>query len=282
MNAPLVSALIPNYNHGRFLKRCFSVLLAQTHTEFEVIVTDDGSTDNSRELIEEYARRDARIKPVYFPQNRGMKAAFQNMAERATGKYLYGGAADDFIVNPAFFRDAVAALESDPRPAGFYGMCGVYQSETEKLIGGMGTAEVAGYNTPLHCCQGFLRCRSVVTSPSVVWRRGLYMQHGGNELDRLLARFGPQMDFYLNHALAFQHGMFFQKELYACQRVFQSKTNYSANMHLWETARRFSEVEGALRELQVPYPNIESDWLRWRAYWMMDTVQKSGVLAAPK
>lgn len=277
MSRPLVSALIPNFNHSRYLRRCFAGLLGQTYGDFEIIVTDDGSTDDSAAIIADYASRDSRIKPHYFPANRGMKACFQNLMDRATGTYVYGGAADDFVINADFFRKAVTALESEPRAAGFYGITGIYQDETEKLVSSCGTAEVEGYNTPRQCAEGFLKCRSVVTSPSCIWRRELYQRHGGHDMDALLTRFGAQMDFYLNHFLAFTYGVCYERTPVACQRVFATKSNYSANMHLWETAARFATVEQGLRAVGLSYDGIEADWFRWRAFWMMDTIRKSGV-----
>ncbi len=279
MTSPRLCVLIANYNHGRFLEKCFAGLLAQTFTDFEIVITDDGSTDDSPEIIRNFARRDARFRPHYFPENRGLKAACGNLFGRSSGDYVYSGAADDFVINKDFFLNAVAALDADSRPAGFYGITGIYLAEKEKLAEACGTAEVAGYNTPLQCTQGFIKCRSVVTSPSCIWRRDLFLKQWAADNDGLFALMGPQVDFYVCHALAFTHGMHFQKTPYACQRVFEARTNYSANMHLWETASRFAELEKGLRSVAPTYDGIEADWMRWRAYWMVDTVRKSGVLA---
>jgi glycosyltransferase involved in cell wall biosynthesis len=277
MTGPRLCVLIANYNHGHFLQKCFAGLLAQTFKDFEIVITDDGSTDGSQDIIREYARRDARFRPHYFPANRGLKAASQNLFERCAGAYLYSGAADDFVINKDFFLNAVTALDRDARPAGFYGITGIYLAEKEKLVESCGTAEVEGYNTPRQCAEGFIKCRSVVTSPSCVWRRDLFLKYWAEENDGLFALMGPQVDFYVCHALAFVYGMHYQKTPFACQRIFEAKTNYSANMHLWETASRYAELEKGLRAIGVTYPGIEADWLRWRAYWMMDTIRKSGV-----
>jgi glycosyltransferase involved in cell wall biosynthesis len=281
MSPPLLSVTIANYNHGRFLPKCMAGLQAQTFTDFELIITDDGSTDGSQELIKAYAERDPRIKPNFFPKNQGIVAASADVFGRATGKYLYSGAADDFVIGKDFFQRAVTALEKDPRPAGFYGIMGIYLSENEKLVSSCGTAEVEGYNTPLQCTEGFLKCRSVVTSPSCIWRRELLMSCWAENNTELFELMGPQVDFYVCHALAFSHGMYYEKAPFACQRIFEARTSYSANLHLWQTASRFSELEKRLRPLCVAYPELEQDWLRWRAYWMMDTIRKSGALDTP-
>jgi len=96
-------------------------------------------------------------------------------------------------------------------------------------------------------------------------------------MEELLTRYGPQMDFYVNHLLAFKYGMYYEKAPFACQRIYEARTNYSANLHLWEAAQRFAELEKGLREIDITYPGIENDWVRWRAYWMMDVIRKSGV-----
>jgi hypothetical protein len=103
------------------------------------------------------------------------------------------------------------------------------------------------------------------------------MKSIGANLENLFVKLGPQADFYLSHFLAFTHGIFYEKTLFACQRVFAAKTNYSANMNLWETASRYSELEKGLRASGASYPDMEADWLRWRVFWMMDTIRKSGV-----
>ena len=278
MSQPLLSVSLTNYNHGRYLPKCFAGLLAQTFTDFEIVITDDGSTDGSPEIIKEYAARDPRFRPHYFPQNRGIPAACANIFGRTTGKYVYSAAADDFVINKDFFQHAVTALENDPRPAGFYGITGIYLAEKEKLVESCGTAEVEGYNTPLQCAQGFLKCRSVVTSPSCIWRSELFLKFWTtDDNDDFFRRLGPQADFYVCHALAFAHGMHYQKRPYACQRIFEAKTNYSANLHLWEAASRYAELEKGLRAIGLTYPEMEADWMRWRAFWMKDIIRKSGV-----
>ena len=276
---PLVSVIIPNYNHGRYLPKCLAGLQRQTLTDLEIVLTDDGSTDGSQDIIRDHARQDPRIRANFFPKNLGVTKACQDIFARATGKYLYCAAADDFVISKDFFQHAATALEQDPRPAGFYGITGILQAESEKVVMSCGTAEVTGYNTPQQCAEGFIKCRSVVTSPSAIFRRDLYMQHGGAIMDQLFPKLGPQVDFYVSHFLAFTHGMVYEKTAFACQRIFAAKTNYSANMHLWETASRYHELEKGLRATGVTYPDIEADWLRWRAFWMMDTIRKSGVAA---
>jgi glycosyltransferase involved in cell wall biosynthesis len=75
---PLVSVLVANYNYGHFVGEAIESVLAQTYPSFEVIVCDDGSTDNSCEIVETYGQRDSRIK-LLCQSNQGQAAA-QNAA----------------------------------------------------------------------------------------------------------------------------------------------------------------------------------------------------------
>ena len=86
---PLVSVLIANYNYGRFIDRALDSLLAQSYRHFEGIVCDDGSTDDSREVVARYARRDARIR-LLEKENGGVASAL-NMAYRACRGDVVGG-----------------------------------------------------------------------------------------------------------------------------------------------------------------------------------------------
>lgn len=70
----LVSVIIPNYNHGRFLSERIESVLNQSFTDFECIVLDDASSDNSKEIIEWYAERDARIK--FYPSETNSGSPF--------------------------------------------------------------------------------------------------------------------------------------------------------------------------------------------------------------
>lgn len=88
---PLVSVIIPNYNYAGYLGEAIDSVLSQTYPNVEVIVVDDGSTDGSREIIENYGDRIAAI----FQQNQGVAAARNNGVRQAAGDHLAFLDADD-------------------------------------------------------------------------------------------------------------------------------------------------------------------------------------------
>jgi len=111
-SAPLVSVVVPSYNHARFLRERLDSILAQTFTDFEVIVLDDASTDNSAEIIGEYAN-DARIRYLINEKNSGsVFVQWINGVGMAKGKYVWIAESDD-VAHPDFLRELVPKLEQD-------------------------------------------------------------------------------------------------------------------------------------------------------------------------
>ena len=92
----LISIIVPVYNVEPYLHRCIDSILAQTYTNFECILIDDGSTDNSGHICDEYATRDKRIKVIHH-QNNGVSAARNAGLNIADGDYIGFVDPDDWI-----------------------------------------------------------------------------------------------------------------------------------------------------------------------------------------
>lgn len=93
---PEVSVIIPIYNTAAYLRKALDSICGQTLKELEIILIDDGSTDGSRGIIEEYAERDARIR-WYAQPNQGLSVARNRGLLHATGKYIYFMDSDDIL-----------------------------------------------------------------------------------------------------------------------------------------------------------------------------------------
>ena len=93
-----ISIVIPVYNSSKFLRQCIDSLINQTYADMEIICVNDGSTDNSLSILNEYAEKDSRIK-VFTKRNEGKGAASaRNMGlDHATGKYIMFLDSDDFF-----------------------------------------------------------------------------------------------------------------------------------------------------------------------------------------
>ena len=92
----MISVIIPVYNSGKYLAECMNSILAQTYTNYEVIIVDDGSIDDSREIIKNYSRQCKNIKS-FFQENGGAAKARNFGIRAATGKYLMFVDSDDYL-----------------------------------------------------------------------------------------------------------------------------------------------------------------------------------------
>lgn len=94
-HAPKVSIGMPVYNGGLFLRDALDSLLAQTFTDFELIISDNASTDNTGQICLEYARLDSRIRYIRQPRNIGAPDNFFYVRDQAVGEYFMWAAHDD-------------------------------------------------------------------------------------------------------------------------------------------------------------------------------------------
>lgn len=110
MKKPLVSVYITNYNYGKYIRQAIESVLNQSFQDFEIIIIDDGSTDDSRQIIESY-EDDSRIK-IIFQKNKGLNITNNIALKVAQGKYIMRLDADDYIDTNALLVMSTA-LEKD-------------------------------------------------------------------------------------------------------------------------------------------------------------------------
>lgn len=98
MSSPLISIIIPVYNTERYLNCCIDSILSQTFTDFELLLIDDGSTDKSGDICDEYAQKDYRIR-VFHKKNGGVSSARNTGLEHAKGVWIAFVDSDDYLKN---------------------------------------------------------------------------------------------------------------------------------------------------------------------------------------
>ena len=104
----LISVIVPVYNVQKYLKKCVESILNQSYSNLEVILIDDGSTDESGQMCDKLRDRDKRIK-VFHQENKGLSAARNKGIELHTGRYLTFVDSDDYIAK-GFIEDLYSIM----------------------------------------------------------------------------------------------------------------------------------------------------------------------------
>ena len=130
-----ISIIVPIYNVEQYLRKCVDSILAQTFTDFEVILVDDGSPDNSGAICDEYAKLDSRVRVIH-KENGGLSDARNAGIEIAKGKYLGFVDSDDFIDKDMYeiLYNAFSVADIDMSIVGYYDQYGDYILNTDKDI----------------------------------------------------------------------------------------------------------------------------------------------------
>jgi glycosyltransferase involved in cell wall biosynthesis len=110
---PRVSIGLPVYNGERYLRLAIDSLLAQTFTDFELVISDNASSDASEAICREYAARDPRVRYYRNARNIGGSRNHNRVVELSVGEYFVMGAHDD-LREPDYLRSTVEVLDADP------------------------------------------------------------------------------------------------------------------------------------------------------------------------
>lgn len=112
-NQPVISIGLPVYNGENFLQEAIESILAQTLTDFELIISDNHSTDKTEEICRKYLRQDKRIRYYRNSENLGAAWNYNQVFKLATGKYFKWASHDD-IIAPSYLEQCVRVLEENP------------------------------------------------------------------------------------------------------------------------------------------------------------------------
>ncbi|MFN0055429.1 MAG: glycosyltransferase family 2 protein [Planctomycetales bacterium] len=242
MSLPSLSVLLPNYNHAHFVGLAIKAILAQTVQPLEIIIVDDGSTDESLEVIEPFARRHRHIRILRNETNRGVNYSLNRALSVARGEYVYGAAADDQVL-PGFFERSLRLLAQHPQAA----LCCSYPSRIDAVTGAV-TPHALNWGT--HDCYlppeqlAAVMGGHAVPGHSSIARRDAFVEMGGwnSELQWFT-------DWYALQVMAFRYGVCF---IPATLALFRSSlaSFYSTGVRNWEMQSR--AVTSLLRRLQSP------------------------------
>jgi glycosyltransferase involved in cell wall biosynthesis len=213
---PAVSVCIPTYNYAHFLPQAIGSVLAQTYSDFELIVSDNASTDDTQSVLASYD--DPRIKRFRNDHNLGLFGNFNRCLELAACDLVKFVCADDWLA-PTYLEDAVAVMESHPEAA-LLSSPGWVVDEDGRVIGiataGFGHAEVVPARAAL---EAQARHLNVVGMPTnVTMRRAAVEAAGGFD-----PAFAPASDIHLWLKLLNEHDLAWVSEPLCYLRVHTSK-----------------------------------------------------------
>ncbi|MBS0483359.1 MAG: glycosyltransferase [Proteobacteria bacterium] len=173
MGNPTVSVAMSVYNGERFLASAIDSVLVQTFTDFEFLILDDGSTDQSRAIIAAAAARDSRVRPI-IRENRGLVASLNQLLEEARAPLVARMDADD-LCHPERFARQIAFLAAYPDH-------GVVGSFTRDIDEDGAVIQASGRDHPVSHDQFVANAESgapLLAHPSVLYRRDVVLAAGG-------------------------------------------------------------------------------------------------------
>ena len=207
---PTLSVVLPNYNHARFIGQALDAFLAQQPPADEILVIDDGSTDDSVAVVEKYVAVHPSVRLIRHQKNRGVIAALNTGFHAARGRYIYFGAADDQTVN-GFFASALAALAAHPEAGLFCAEALVLDGATGRFYGirpPVRPVNRAGLIDPAGVKRLLARSDNWILTGCAVFRRDAVAWAGG--LDPALGSFA---DGYMARKIALTYGFCYAPQI---------------------------------------------------------------------
>ena len=220
MKTSRISVILPNYNHAHYIEDALEALINQTVRPFEIIIIDDGSKDNSVEVIEKYTRKYDFIQLIRNPSNIGFMKSFNKALQLVSGAYLYSGASDD-IIHPTLFEKSLKLLNKHPQ-AGF---C---TSEYANLFPN-GITEIVRVNLnpePVYFSPqdyaDIMRSKWELSVPTgtAVWRMEAFKEQGG-----YIHELKWHCDWFVAHVAAFRYGICYIPEVLQTFRILEGGTS---------------------------------------------------------
>lgn len=214
---PLVSIITPCYNQGKYLAETIDSVLAQTYKNWEMVIVDDGSSDNSKEVANSYANKDSRIRYIY-QDNAGPSAARNNGVRMSHGIYIQFLDGDDKLAKD-YIKKAVLHMISNPDCMLFYSRIKYFGVRNGEF-----SAQWEGYEN--------LLCSNSITCSCCILRKDFERVGGFDE-----------------QLFGYEDWDFFIRLLYAAPNVYQSSeflfyyrmTNSASNVNV-QAAKRGEEI----------------------------------------
>lgn len=253
-----LSVVMCNYNHAEYLPVSIEAILSQSYTDFELIVVEDGSSDNSLKVLKKYSDLDPRVKLYINENNMGVLQSANRGLSYAKGKYIYFAAADDRICKD-FFKKTILLLDMHKEAGICSGLIHLID-EGGKDVGWMRSPILSKkdlYLNPKEASDKLRTIGSWFAGQTVMYRRACF--------EELNLNFNPELrhrsDHFVNYLVAAKYGACFYPEVKATYRLLS--TGYA------ETA--FANNELSRRSLHLLIELLRNE--KYQAFLPLKTVK---------
>jgi len=235
---PLVSVVTPSYNHAKFLPDRIESIHSQTLKDFEWIIIDDCSTDNSRQILQEAAICDPRIKLFLNDENLGMAGTTRLAIERSSGKYIHRAESDD-ACDPRFLQRMVEVLEANSE-AGFAYCRSLQMDEQGNLWGGL-RQEKSDRVWSGNDLFASLVMGNFISGGAILFSRAAHDAVGGFGIEP----FRTACDWHFSLRMCLQYDVAYVSEPLACHRTHAENLDVQAGKS-FDLKPVFNETYGVL------------------------------------
>ena len=204
MDQKLVSVNITTYNRALLLRRCLDSVLEQRYGLMEVVVVDDCSQDETSVVMEEYLKRDTRIKYIRHKTNKGNAQARNTALQQCNGYYVAFMDDDDEWIDPDKLVKQVQIFEesTDPR-------LGIICSSV-KRIDKQGREKVKIEHRPLHLTSHILVRNGIIHNSTVMTKRHIMLEIGGFDID---LPYGIDAEFFRTMIVEYKYDIHFMPDV---------------------------------------------------------------------
>ncbi len=276
MNSPLVSVIVPNYNHAAFLDQRISSIIGQTFQDFEVIILDDCSTDKSKEIIESYRQHPRISKIIYNEANSGsVFRQWKKGITEARGRYIWIAESDDWC-EPSLLHHLTEGLLQHETCALAY--CQSYATDSNnRILWQSQHPLLSDYIDGREYIRQYMVFRnSIFNASMVLWKKELF---AAVQEDYLEYRFSGDWVFWISLCL--------QGEVFITGRLLNYFRNHSGDVSTrsYRSGLNFVEdtriLQKLYREALIP-PALYKKAIKkkHRQYWKVRKQVDSDLLPA--
>jgi glycosyltransferase involved in cell wall biosynthesis len=258
----MLSVVLPNYNHAKYVGRALAALLGQGRPADEIIVIDDGSTDDSVAVIAGIAATAPAIRLLRNETNIGVIPTLQRGLEAARGQYVYFAASDDWVL-PGFFALALRRLAANPDLGLFCGEAVLIDGGSERPFAVRPAVRPrlrAGRVEAERTRQLLRSTDNWILTGSAIFRRDDVTWAGGFD-----ARLSSFADGFMARKIALRSGFYFEPKIVASWVVFPDSVSRRTALELERTKEHLDTVP-RLIAADTSFPSWYADAFRdrWR------------------